>query len=398
VAPNDKPYRVYRGGRGKGPRRRPPVPLREQLRPSPPTAPRDGGGAQAPGAPRPPRPRRTPRRRWPWLIAGILVLLVILVVVWGTLGFLSFRSGISEANQRLPGSARHALAPQDGSLLSSPSTILLLGADHGPGRGSARGRSDAMLLVRTDPDEHRIAYLSIPRDLRVEIPGHGLDKINAAYSYGGPALAISTVENMTGLPVNHVAVVDFNRFRDVIDALGGVSIDVPRPIESNRFDCPFKTPAECARWGGWRFAKGKQEMDGRRALVYARIRENQLDPAENDLTRGGRQQQVIEAIGGKVASLRGFVRLPFIGKDIVKPLSTDLSAWQLAQLGWVRFRAASDRTLRCRLGGDVSSDGAYVIGNEQNRLVLSMVTGDSAPQPPPPGSGLYGAGCVVGKR
>jgi polyisoprenyl-teichoic acid--peptidoglycan teichoic acid transferase len=322
---------------------------------------------------------------------------VILVVVWGTLGYLSFRSGIGEANQRLPRSARNVLAPQDGSLLSSPSTILLLGADHGPGRGSARGRSDAMLLLRTDPDEHRIAYLSIPRDLRVEIPGYGSDKINAAYSYGGPALAIRTVEDVTGLPVNHVAVVDFNRFRDVIDALGGVTIDVPRRIMSNRFDCPFKTPAECARWRGWRFAKGKQEMDGRRALVYARIRENQLDPGENDLTRGGRQQQVIEAIGGKVASLRGFAKLPFVGKDIVKPLATDLSAWQLAQLGWVRFRAASDRTLRCRLGGDVSSDGAYVIGNEQNRLVLSMVTGDSAPQPPPPGSGRYGPGCIVGK-
>ena len=80
-------------------------------------------------------------------------------------------------------------------------------------------------------------------------------------------------------------------------------------------------------------------MDGRRALVYARIRSNQNDASENDLTRGSRQQAVADAVGDKIASLGTFVRLPFIGDSLAAPLVTDLSAWEIAQLGWVRFRA-----------------------------------------------------------
>ncbi len=391
VASKDKPYRIYRAGRVRGSRRRPPLPLKEQLREiEPGLAPGDPSLPVTPIAP----PRR---RRWPWVVVSVLLLGVILVGVWALLGFLAFRSGVEEANARLDPRTTAALAPQKGSLLSNPTTILLLGADEGKTRGKERGRSDAMMLIRTDPDEHRIAYLSIPRDLRVDIPGHGVDKLNAAYAYGGPALAIETVEQVTGLPVNHVAVVDFDRFRDVVDALGGVTVDVPKPIVSNRFECPYATPAECDRWAGWRFERGEQHMDGRRALVYSRIRENTLDPTETDLTRGGRQQQVIQAVADEVVSPLGFARMPFVGDDLVKPLATDLSAWELMQLGWVKFRAAGSRTLRCRLGGDISADGAYIVGTEENREVLSMVTGESAPQPPLPGSGLYGPGCIVGK-
>ena len=149
------------------------------------------------------------------------------------------------------------------------------------------------MLVHTDPDEHRIALLSIPRDLRVEIPGHGADKVNAAFAYGGPTLAIKTVQSVTGVPINHVVVVDFGTFEEVIDALGGVTIDVPKPILSNKFDCPFATQARCDRWPGWRFQKGEQTMNGKRALIYARVRENQLDPTETDITRGERQQAVV---------------------------------------------------------------------------------------------------------
>jgi LCP family protein required for cell wall assembly len=258
-----------------------------------------------------------------------------------------------------------------------------------------------MILIRTDPDEHRISYLSIPRDLRVEIPGQGYDKINAAYAIGGTALAVRTVENIIGQPVNHVAVVDFGSFPEVVDALGGITVDVPKPIRSNRFDCPYKSRAECERWQGWRFAKGEQTMDGRRALVYARIRENQLDPSESDLTRAARQQQVIQAISDEVVSPLGFLRLPFVGSDLVTPLATDLTASELLQLGWVKFRASDDQTLRCRLGGEPTtideggSEVFYLIGDEENIEVVSMVLGQSAPQPPPPGQ-PFAAGCRVG--
>jgi LCP family protein required for cell wall assembly len=342
------------------------------------------------------RGARPPRRRRVLLWAGLaLGALVLLALVWGVLGYRSFADGVEQANERLPRRATAALARHDGSLLSDPATILVIGTDGGkaPGRGDAK-RSDSLLLLRTDPGTHRLAYLSIPRDLRVEIPGYGTSKINAANQFGGPALTIRTVRELTGLPVHHVVVVDFDGFRELIDALGGIEVNVPRPILSNRFDCPYK-PARCREWEGWRFAKGRQRMDGRRALVYSRIRTNRLDPSETDIARGGRQQAVAEAVGDEIASFGTFLRLPFSGDSLAAPLATDLSAWELAQLGWVRFRADSSKSLHCRLGGEPATIGgeSVIIGSEGNVDVISMFLRRSAPLAPPKGA-TYSPGCT----
>jgi LCP family protein required for cell wall assembly len=329
---------------------------------------------------------------------GLVILSLLLIVVgWGVFGYFAFRGGVEEANERLPSDARAALSEPPGSLLTTPSNTLLIGVDSGGAR-NGRGRADALVLVRTDPDRHRISYLSIPRDLRVDLGEYGTDKINAAYAFGGAALTIEAVRDLTGLPINHVAVVDFDSFPALIDELGGVTIDVPKTIISNRFDCPFDSLAECEQWDGWRFEKGEHTMNGRRALIYARIRENQLDERENDLTRGGRQQQVVQAVANEVVSPSGFLRLPFIGDDVVRPVATDLSASELLELGWVEFRAADDATLRCRLGGIATTiDGVqYIVGSEENNAVVAMVKGDTAPQPPPPNQGLFAPGCLVG--
>jgi LCP family protein required for cell wall assembly len=389
VASKDKPYKVYRGGRVKGP-----VPTESRKEAKPASGAGDGRDAHA--RPRPTRQRR--RRRW--LRIGLIVVLVALlaVVVWSVLGYLAFRSGVSEANERLDSRAYAALAPQDGLVLSNPSTILVLGTDEGRGR-EGPFRSDAMMIVRTDPDEHRIAFLAIPRDLRVEIPGHGLDKVNAAYAFGGPTLAIRTVQALTGLPINHVVVVNFVRFREVVDTLDGVTIDVPKPILSDKFRCPYSTEAKCDDWPGHRFRRGEQTMDGKRALIYARVRVNKLDRADNDITRGERQQAVVQAVVDEITSFRTFFRMPFIGDDLVAPLATDLSANQLLQLAWVKRRTPSSGILRCRLGGTIANlDGqSFLIGSEDNASVVAMVEGKTAPQPPRPGSTTFGPGCQVGR-
>jgi LCP family protein required for cell wall assembly len=387
VAGKEKPYRVYRGGRAKGPIRHEP-PKDEAGR-------RDGDGYAYKG-PKPTRKPRRWRRRLLWAVVGV----VLLFLVWTFLGYLAFRSGIKDANKRLDPLAARALTPQKGLLISNASNILVLGADTGSkSRRGTQGRADSIVLIRTDPDHHKIALLSIPRDLRVDIPRHGAEKINASYAFGGPTLAIKTVERVTGLQINHVVVVDFSTFGDVVDALGGVTINVPRPILSNKFECPRHTQAECARWPGWRFRKGKQTMDGHTALIYSRIRENQLNPSESDFTRGERQQAVIQAMADKTTSFSTFIKAPFIGDDLVRPLATELSAGQILQLGWVKRRTPSSGWLRCRLGGTIADIGgvSYVIGSEENVSVIAMVTGKSAPQPPLPGSGPFGPGCVVGK-
>ncbi len=376
MAEGDKPYRLYRGGRKKGK-----VPLERSTRP--PTQP-----SRTPASPR-------RRRRWSLWIGLTLLGAVLLFATWGALGYRSFSGGVEKANERLPRGAKAQLAKRNGSLLSDPTTILIIGTDGGraTGRGDA-SRADSLLLLRTDPGKHRIAYLSIPRDLRVEIPGYGTSKINAASQIGGPALTIETVRALTGLSIDHVLVVDFDGFRELIDSLGGVDVKVPKPILSNQFDCPFKAE-KCREWQGWRFKKGMQHMDGRRALVYSRIRTNQLDPSDTDISRGTRQQAVADAVGAKIASAGTFLRLPFSGDSLAAPLATDLSASELARLGWVRFRADSKRSLRCRLGGDPETIGgeSMLLGSEDNVAVISMFLGRSAPLAPPKGT-LYGAGCT----
>ena len=382
----DKPYRVYRGGRAKGPIRHEPLKDEGGRR-------KDGDAYEYKG----PRSRRK-ARRWPRRVLFIVLGLLVITLVWALLGYLALRSGVKGANHRLDPLAARALSPQDGLMLSNPSNILVLGADTGGVRKGAQARSDSIVLIHTDPDHHKIALLFIPRDLRVDIPRHGAEKINAAYAFGGPTLAIKTVERVTGLQINHVIVVDFSTFDDVVDTLGGVTIDVPHKILSNKFECPKHSKAECDRWPGWRFAKGEQTMTGRRALIYARIRENRLNPNESDFTRGERQQAVIEAIADKTVSFKTFIKAPFIGDDLVSPLATDLSAAQMLELGWVKRRTPSSGRLRCRLGGTIADIGgqSFVIGSEENVSVVAMVTGKTAPQPPPPGSGPFGPGCRVG--
>ena len=331
------------------------------------------------------------------------VLLVVAFVAWAVASYFAFRKGVEHANKRaaaVPGLQR-ALTAQDGLVLSRATNILVLGTDHA--NTDARvglQHSDSIMLVRTDPTRHRITYLSIPRDLRVEIPGHGDQKINAAYQIGGPALAVRTVNNLLGSPlqINHVVLVEFDGFRELIDDLGGVTIDVPRPLLSDKFDCPF-TAARCARWQGWRFAKGPQKMNGQRALVYSRIRVAQ-NSNESDITRGERQQAVLQAVMAKITSPGTLLHLPTRGDKLLRPLVTDLTTGQLLQLGWVKFRAPADRALHCRLGGTAATIGneSVITGSEENIAVAHMVAGDSAPQPPPPGSGPYGPGCVVGSR
>jgi LCP family protein required for cell wall assembly len=382
----EKPYRVYRGGRVKGKVPTIPRPTRERGV--------DGDGRRDYRGPGPKRPAKG-WRAWGWKRwTGLSILaLFLLLFIWLLAAYLSFRGGVKAANKRLPESARLALVPDDGMMLSHASNILLLGTDHSLNASRAGDQhSDSIMLLRTDPEHHKLFYLSIPRDLRVpNIPGHGPDKINAAFQLGGPRLAARTVHEYTGLPINHIVVVNFHSFSKLIDRIGGIDINVPAAILSNRFDCPYSTNERCSRWKGWRFRKGKQHMSGYRALIYSRVRENRLNPRDSDITRGARQQQVMQALTSKLASAGTFFKLPFIGGDLMKPVATDLTPTEFVQLGWIKFRAGT--TLHCRLGGTWT--GSYIEPSEDNPRVILMVTGKSAIQPPPPNGDTYPPGCYV---
>ena len=162
-----------------------------------------------------------------------------------------------------------------------PQTIMLLGSDKRPkdnGDPAAGGaRSDTIILVRLDPHRNATAMMSLPRDLKVQIPGHGTDKINAAYEVGGPKLTLKTVKLLTGLPINHVINVDFRGFWAAVDAIGCVYADIDRRYFNNSPGFAYIN-----------VEPGYQRMCGRKALQYVRFRHE-----DNDLVRSARQQDFI---------------------------------------------------------------------------------------------------------
>lgn len=274
---------------------------------------RDGRAAGE--RPRPARPRRriTPRRVLLWLalaVAGWLALSLVLFLVSAQIE----RSNVSAA-------AKQALRPA-GFPLTSANTILILGSDARPAKSKEPGanpggpsRSDTIMLWRVGAGH--AARLSIPRDTVVEIPGHGRGKINAAYAYGGPALAIRTVEQYLGIPVNHLVEVSFESFPKLIDALGGVDVKTGRVCSQI---------SGGARNGGWtlNLQPGAHHLDGRDALVLARTRKNACNPAEDDLTRAKRQQQILAGMKHSLLSPMSFVRLPWISWYAPKAMHTDM--------------------------------------------------------------------------
>jgi LCP family protein required for cell wall assembly len=380
MARPDKPYRVYKGGRASG--GVPTLTRRPRATPKPPA-----GDGRRPEQYRGPGPAKRPRRwRSGRIVALAILLFVLLLIGWTVAGYLAVRSGVQQANDRLSPAAKGQLAPQDGLMISNPSMTLVVGSDHST-HPTRRGNrlADSIMLLRTDPDKNTISYLSIPRDLQVDIPGVGHEKINSALPNGGPQLMIRTIREAFGVDINHVIFLDMTSFKEVIDALGGIEVDVRSPAVT-KHDCPYGSAAKCQRWTGWRFGRGRQHMDGKRARIYARIRTNELNRAEGDLNRTGRQQQVLQATLGKMVGVGTFVKLPFIGDELVSPLTTDLSTPQVFQLGWLRFRAGTKGSIYCRL--------SFIGDGDDNGETLLMFTGKSALQRPSLATG--GAGCVRG--
>ena len=227
-----------------------------------------------------------------------------------------FSSGVSAANKRLDRErgARAALAKSNGFLLSHGTTILLLGTDSSTVAGRSGDRhSDSIMILRTDPSHHQLSYLSIPRDLLVHVDGLGNAKINAAYQSGGAALAIRTVHDFTGVPIDHVVIVDFNQLQGS-DRRRGRDHDQRAGGRSSRTASTARTRRAPAAWSGRAGAstEGTQHMNGEQALIYSRIRENQLEPGRERPDAGrapaggrpGREAKLASVGHGRQASVR----------------------------------------------------------------------------------------------
>ncbi|HET8813343.1 MAG TPA: LCP family protein [Solirubrobacterales bacterium] len=314
-----------------------------------------------------PRREREPGRprspRAPFNVRRVLKWLALAALGWILVSFLAFAVSAQLQSFKLSGEARETL---HGSpwLLTSPQTILVLGTDARP-PGTDDGtstseecfeqqskgekphdpcfqgefRADTLMLIRAGGGAFR--KLSIPRDAFAEIPGYPSTKINAAFAYGGAALQVEAIEGFLGIEIDHVAIVDFTGFEDLIDAVGGIEVDVPEKL------CADISGGAGGGQGGQtlRLGKGENTLNGEQALAYSRIRKPSECPGPgasaytlgyDDIAREKAQQSVINGIKDRLTDpLRipyNFIRGPIIGWEAPQAFVSDMGFFTMPQL------------------------------------------------------------------
>ncbi len=248
------------------------------------------------------RKKRKQRRSFQNLWRAMAVLLVLLLVGLGVYFGLQQRrshTAINEAGE---------------AVTSNITYVMIMGVD---ARDDDVGRSDTLMVAALDTAQKKAALLSIPRDTRVPIEGHGDDKINHAYAFGGHKLTQQTVENLLGVPMDHYIIVNTKAFPKLIDAIGGVDINVEKRMH---YEDPWDDN------GGLviDLYPGEQHMDGEKAIQYVRYRDG-----EGDIGRIGRQQKFMKAVLEKLVSPAILPKLPEIVKTCSSVLKTDMSVTEL---------------------------------------------------------------------
>lgn len=299
-----------------------------------------------------------PRHRRRGLIALVVVGALVLAVGLIAGGYLF------SLRQSFYSKSTHVALDEKRPEAAAGTNYLLLGSDkRDPDSEEARTvtgqRSDVMMLVHVSADRTSAYVVSFPRDLYVPIPGHGSDRINAALAYGGVPLAVSTVQDYTGVPIDHVALIDFDGIQGLVDALGGVDVRVDQSFTGD----------------GVEFTAGYQHMDGATALTFVRQRK-QL--ADGDFARNRHQQALLAAIAEKIISRKTLTDPLKIKQlvDTVSPYLTvddGLTASQMVSLG------SSMRQLRSNsiyylsaphAGPTTTSAGASVVGTDEPAMDL----------------------------
>lgn len=204
-------------------------------------------------------------------------------------------------------------------------TFALLGSDS---RGGTYFRTDTIILAAVRPRTGQVTMISVPRDLWVYIPQHGMDRVNTAYEYGeilnypggGPGLLKDTILYNLGMRIDHTALVDFNGFRMIVDTLGGIDVPVYCPYTDWRLIAPDLDPENEDNWALYTVEPGLIHMDGDLALWYARSRKK-----SSDFDRGRRSQEVIRALYNRGMQIDALTKIPELYSDLSSNVSTDLT-------------------------------------------------------------------------
>jgi LCP family protein required for cell wall assembly len=241
------------------------------------------------------------------LYLRVIIIVLSSIVVIGSLGagsiFLYINSVNKTINSINTSEVENMLAPIESP--QEPVTILILGLDTRDTLND-RGRADIIMMLYLDPEEITGSLLSIPRDTLVDIPDHGEDKINAAYAYGGEELMIKTINSFLGAEINHYVTMDFEGFIQLIDALGGVDINIERPLVDPK--------------SGANFSAGNHHLTGEQALSYTRSRSTEL----GDIGRIQRQQQLFKELLKQKLDVRYLSSVPYYFNILMDNTRTDL--------------------------------------------------------------------------
>jgi LCP family protein required for cell wall assembly len=289
-----------------------------------------------------------------WSVVGI----VVAALIAGGSFYLWFRSQVTAANARVGQDVIQALGETTSSSAGGGSTsssiaaptgmnIVLLGSDTRASSG-AGGRSDSLILVHVDSSKNYLSMLSIPRDLRVQIPGHDMEKINAAYTLGGPALVIRTVKSVFGIQVDHFMEIDFQAFKQITDTIGGVYVDIDRSYNDGKIV----------------FDPGYQLLDGTNALRYVRTRHD----TNFDFGRMERQQRFINAVREQAMGWNLPLKLPGMIKALFENVDTDLTANQFLSLAYWAVKLDGTRMKQAKITSATQTiDGtSYVVASAED--------------------------------
>lgn len=209
--------------------------------------------------------------------------------------------------------------------LALKTNIVVMGVDE---RSEDSGRSDTLFVVMLDPKSNNISLLSVPRDTMVRIPGRGWDKVNHAFAYGGHKLTQQTVEEFLGIQINNYVIVDFRGFKDLVDAIGGIDINVEKDMY---YEDPYDNLVIDLQ-------RGRQHLDGAKAIQYVRYRDE-----EGDIGRIKRQQHFMAAIYEKVTSTEILTKVPGLIKELVTMIKTDISITDMIKLAKAMNKTMKDQ-------------------------------------------------------
>ena len=208
--------------------------------------------------------------------------------------------------------------------LALKTNIVVMGVDE---RDEDAGRSDTLFVVMLDPKSNNISLLSIPRDTMVKIPDRGWDKINHAFAFGGHKLTQQTVEEFLGIQINNYVVVDFKGFKGLVDAIGGIDINVEKDMY---YEDPYDNLVIDLQ-------QGRQHLDGAKAIQYVRYRDE-----EGDIGRIKRQQHFMAAIYEKITSTEILTKVPGLVKELVTMIKTDIPVTDMIKLAKAMNKTMKD--------------------------------------------------------